>query len=83
MRLAHLGNDFRMRGAVTTVQPSSLGTIAIGTDEAQSSNNDSFSRKIQIRSVLEIFIFANTSKPRFKMVETLTGVETHTRKIAV
>jgi hypothetical protein len=41
------------------VQFSSLGTTAIGIDGGQSSNDDSFSRKIQIGSVLEILVFAN------------------------
>jgi hypothetical protein len=54
-----LGCSFRTRWAVTAVQLSSLGTIAIGIDGGQSSNDDSFSRKIQIRSVLEILVFAN------------------------
>jgi len=40
-------------------QPSSLGTIAIVIDGGQSSNVASFSRKIQIKSVLEILVFAN------------------------
>src|SRR5882762_1722093 len=58
-----LGCPFRSRWVVTTVQPSSLGTIAIGIDGGQSSNDDSFSRKIQIRSVLEILVFANGQTP--------------------
>jgi hypothetical protein len=35
-----------------------LGTIAIEIDGEQSSNDESFSRKIQLRSVLEILVFA-------------------------
>jgi len=59
MQQMQLGRPFRSRWVVTAVQPSSLGTIAIEIDGGQSSNGDSFSRKIQIRSVLEIVVFAN------------------------
>jgi hypothetical protein len=48
-----------LRRVVTTVQPSSLGTIAIGITGEQSPNDDSLSRKSQIRSVLEILVLAN------------------------
>jgi hypothetical protein len=48
-----------MRWVVTAFQLSSLGMIAIGIDGGQSSNDDSLSRKIQIRSVLKILVFAN------------------------
>jgi hypothetical protein len=44
---------------VTAVQLPSLGTIAIEIDRGQSSNDNSFSRKIQIRSALDILVFAN------------------------
>lgn len=65
-----LGLSVRSRCVVTAVQPSLLGTIAIAIDGEQSSNDDSISRKIQIRSVLEILIFAN-GKPlsRFRDLE--------------
>src|SRR5260370_34129333 len=59
VRLTQLGGPFRTRWAITAVQFSSLGTTAIGIDGGQSSNDDSFSRKIQIGSVLEILVFAN------------------------
>jgi len=54
-----LGCPVRSRCVVTVVQPSLLGTIAIEIDGEQSPNDDSFSRKIQIRSVLEILVLAN------------------------
>jgi hypothetical protein len=50
---------FRSRAVITTVQLSSLGTMAILIDGGQSSKVDSFSRKIQIKSVLEILFLAN------------------------
>ena len=59
MRLTQFGNDFRIRGLVKTVQPPLLGTIAIEIVGEQSLNDDSFSRKIQISSVLEILLLAN------------------------
>jgi hypothetical protein len=58
------------------VQPSLLGTIAIEIDGEQSSNDDSFSRKIQIRSVLEILVFAIRSPP---FEERLAAAEKATR----
>ncbi|MDQ1386797.1 MAG: hypothetical protein QOF56_251 [Acidobacteriaceae bacterium] len=59
MRLTQSGCSVRSRCVITAVQPLLLGTIAIEVDGEQSSNDDSFSRKIQIRSVLEILVFAN------------------------
>jgi hypothetical protein len=58
MRLILSGDDFRIRGLVTAVQPPLLGTIATEIDAGQSLNVESFSRKIQISSVLEILLFA-------------------------
>jgi len=59
MRLTQLGRLVRSRLVVTTDQPLLLGTTAIAIDGEQSSCDDSFSRNIQIRSVLVIVIFAN------------------------
>ena len=59
MRLTQFGNDFRTRGLVKAVQPLPVGTIAIEIVGEQSLNDDSFSRKIQISSVLEILLLAN------------------------
>src|SRR5260370_15714030 len=62
VRLTQLGGPFRTRWAISAVQFSSLGTTAIGIDGGQSSNDDSFSRKILICSVLEIFVFAHSNR---------------------
>src|SRR5260370_41163474 len=62
MRLTQSGRVFRSRWAITTVHPASLGTIAILIDPGHSENADSFSRKIQIRSVFEI-LFLATKNP--------------------
>jgi hypothetical protein len=66
-----LGRPVRSRWVVNAVQPSSLGMIAIEIDGEQASNDESFSRKIQIRSVLEVFFFANRgSISTIKFAET-------------
>src|SRR5437868_13038303 len=62
IRLTQWGRLFRSCWVITTVQLSSLGTIAILIDAGHSANDDSFSRKIQIRSMLEILFLAN-NKP--------------------
>jgi hypothetical protein len=59
IRLVQSGSLFRSRAVITTVQLSSLGTMAILIDGGQSAKVDSFSRKIQIKSMLEILFLAN------------------------
>ena len=63
MRLTQFGRLAWSRLVVTAVQPLLLGTTAIAIDGEQSSNDDSFSRKIQTRSVLEILVFDNAATP--------------------
>jgi hypothetical protein len=63
MRLTHLGRFAWSRLLVTAVQPLLLGTTAIAIDGEQSSNDDSFSRKIQTRSVLEILVLGKAATP--------------------
>jgi len=47
--------------------------IAIEIDGEQASNDDSFSRKIQIRSVLEVFFFANRGSTNYTVCESRSG----------
>jgi hypothetical protein len=81
IRLTQLGCPVRSRCAVTAVQPSLLGTIAIEIDGEQSSNDDSFSRKIQIRSVLEILVFAIRSPPFEERLAAEKATRTNTSRI--
>jgi hypothetical protein len=53
-----MGYSARLRAFMTAVQPCSLRTIAMYVPGKLSSNDLSFSVKIQARSVLEIFVLA-------------------------
>lgn len=58
MRLAQKGCPTLSFRLAMALQPSSLGTIAMETVGAQSSNDLSFSVKTQTKSALEILVLA-------------------------
>src|SRR6266550_8080387 len=58
MRRSQRGCRPRLRAPIIAVQPSSLGTIAMFVPAAHSSNDLSFSVKIQTKSELEILVLA-------------------------
>src|SRR4030088_3530827 len=64
MRLAQRGCPTISLRLAMALQPSSHGTIAIETVGAQSSNDLSFSVKIQPKSVFEILVLAMPPPPQ-------------------
>lgn len=82
MRLTDLGCLARSRLLVTTVQPRLVGTTAIAIDGEQSSNDDSFSRMIQTRSVFEILVLDKVATP-YQETELEERFSTDTTEIVI
>jgi len=83
MRLMQLGRLARSRLLVIAVQPLLLGTTAIAIEGEQSSNDDSFSRKIQTRSALEILVLDKAATPYEGAVNLKRESPTDTTEIVI